>query len=127
MNDRIIIIDPHAALVEDLTHIPNRKIITFGIEDGVDLFPGAGMDLTGATELTSTLFKSVIADQFNARLDRLLRYSLFMLMTAQTMDLDNLKRFLADTEYRQQHQSVINKLPLCVPVLFAKSSSPNFA
>lgn len=102
MHYRVIVIDPHASLAHDLVHIPDQKVITFGGQDGADLFPGAGTDLTAATELTSTLFKSVLADQFNARLDRLLRYSLFSLMTAQTMTLENLKRFLTDVEYRNQ-------------------------
>lgn len=102
MNYRVVVIDPHASLADDFAHIPERRVITFGMEDGADLFPGAGTDLTSATELTATLFKSVLADQFNARLDRLLRYALFSLMTAQTMTLDNLKRFLTDVEYRTQ-------------------------
>ncbi|HSW79379.1 MAG TPA: DUF87 domain-containing protein [Candidatus Saccharimonadales bacterium] len=102
MNYRVIVIDPHAALAEDFAHIPDHKVITFGTQDGTDLFPEAGADLTAATELTSTLFKSVLADQFNARLDRLLRYSLFVLMTAQTMTLENLKRFITEVEYRNQ-------------------------
>lgn len=102
MNYRVIVIDPHAALAEDLGYIADSRIVTFGVQDGTNLFPGAGTDLTAATELTATLFKSVLADQFNARVDRLLRYSLFILMTAQTMTLDNLKRFLTDIEFRNQ-------------------------
>ncbi len=102
MNYRVIVIDPHASISDDLTHIPETKVITFGKKDSTELFPGAGTDLTSATELTATLFKSVLAEQFNPRLDRLLRFSLFTLMTAQAMSLDNLKRFLTDVEYRNQ-------------------------
>lgn len=102
MNYRVVVIDPHAALAEDVAHIPQRRVITFGTQDGADLFPGAGTDLTSATELTATLFKSVLGPQFNARLDHLLRYTLFTLMTAQTMSLATLKRFLTDTQYRMQ-------------------------
>ena len=102
MNYRVVVIDPHASIADDFAHIPENKIITFGKQDSAELFPGAGTDLTSATELTATLFKSVLADQFNPRLDRLLRFSLFTLMTAQTMSLENLKRFLTDVEYRTQ-------------------------
>jgi len=102
VNYRVIVIDPHASIADDFAHIPDNKIITFGKQDNTDLFPGAGTDLTSATELTATLFKSVLADQFNPRLDRLLRFTLFTLMTAQTMSLENLKRFLTDAEYRAQ-------------------------
>jgi len=102
MNYRVVVIDPHASIADDFAHIPESRVITFGKQDSTDLFPGAGTDLTSATELTATLFKSVLADQFNPRLDRLLRFSLFTLMTAQTMSLENLKRFLTDAEYRNQ-------------------------
>lgn len=102
MNYRVVVIDPHDSIAEDFNGIADRQVISFGRQDSTDLFPGAGTDLTSATELTATLFKSVLADQFNARLDRLLRYSLFVLMTAQAMSLENLKRFLADVEYRSQ-------------------------
>jgi hypothetical protein len=102
MNYRVVVIDPHASIAEDFGHIPERRVITFGMQDGADLFPGAGTDITSATELTATLFKSVLSDQFNSRLDRLLRYTLFVLMTAQAMTLENLKKFLTDVEYRSQ-------------------------
>lgn len=102
MNYRVIVIDPHASLADDFTSIPEQKVISFGKEDSTDLFPGADTDLTSATELTSTLFKSILADQFNPRLDRMLRFSLFVLMTAQTMSLENLKRYLTDVEYRNE-------------------------
>lgn len=102
MNYRVVVIDPHAAIADDFAHIEDSKIIAFGKEDSTDLFPGAGTDLTSATELTTTLFKSILADQFSPRVDRLLRFTLFTLMTAQTMSLENLKRFLTDVEYRNQ-------------------------
>lgn len=102
MNYRVVVIDPHASIAEDFKAISEQRVITFGAQDGADLFPGAGADLTSATELTATLFKSVLGDQFNARLDRLLRYTLFILMTAQAMTLENLKKFLTNVEYRNK-------------------------
>ncbi|HEY5667885.1 MAG TPA: DUF87 domain-containing protein [Candidatus Saccharimonadales bacterium] len=119
MNYRVVVIDPHASIAEDFSHIEQRRIITFGAQDGADLFPGAGTDLTSATELTATLFKSILGDQFNARLDRMLRYALFTLMTAQTMTLENLKRFLTDVEYRMQvTQHVTGYVPVNVTKFF---------
>lgn len=102
MNYRVVVIDPHASIAADFDHIENSRVIAFGKEDSADLFPGAGTDMTSATELTATLFKSIMADQFNPRIDRLLRFSLFTLLTAQAMSLENLKRFITDTDYRNQ-------------------------
>lgn len=100
---RVVVIDPHASLENDLGAIEGSNIISFkGQDDGAELFAGAGTDISAATELTGTLFKSLLSDQHNPKLERVLRFSLYVLMTGQVMSLDNLKRFLTDIEYRQQ-------------------------
>src|SRR6185312_6899132 len=40
--------------------------------------------------------------QFNPKVERVLRFSIYVLMTAQTMSLDMLKRFVTDVELRNQ-------------------------
>ena len=100
---RVVVIDPHASLEQDLQQIKGCNIIRFkGADDGAELFAGAGTDISAATELTGTLFKSLLADQFSPKLERVLRFSLYVLMTGQVMTLDNLKRFLTDIEYREK-------------------------
>ena len=100
-NYRVIVIDPHASLENDLRDIEGSKIIDFkNDEQTTELFAGAGTDVSAATELTGTLFKSLLADQFNPKLERVLRFTIYILMTAQTMSLDMLKRFLTDVELR---------------------------
>ena len=102
-NYRVIVIDPHASLENDLAGIPDSTIINFkGQEQETELFAGAGTDVQAATELTGTLFKSLLSDQHNPKLERVLRFSLYVLMTAQVMSLDNLKRFVTDIEFRNQ-------------------------
>lgn len=103
-NHRIIVIDPHASLEDDLKHIANASIVTFrDQDDGVELFSGnANTDVTSAVELTGTLFKSLLGDQFNSKVERVLRYGLFVLMTGQVMALNTLKRLMTDIEYRNQ-------------------------
>ncbi|MDB5166510.1 MAG: hypothetical protein JWM37_582 [Candidatus Saccharibacteria bacterium] len=101
LNYRVVVIDPHASLEEDFLGMPDSKIIRFN-DESTELFASAGADVSAATELTATLFKSLLADQYTPRLDRLLRFSLFVLFTAQNMSLDTLKRFLTDIELRNQ-------------------------
>lgn len=102
-NYRVIVIDPHAALEEDLRGIQDSTVINFkGQNDGAELFGGAGTDISAATELTGTLFKSLLNDQHNPKLERVLRFALYVLMTAQVMSLDSLKRFVTDIEFRNQ-------------------------
>lgn len=101
MNYRVVVIDPHASLADDFTHIDNRKVINFG-DESTELFSGTATDTSAATELTGTLFKSLMGEGATAKTDRLLRFSLYVLLTAQAMSLGNLKRFLTDAELRNQ-------------------------
>ncbi|HEY4964600.1 MAG TPA: DUF87 domain-containing protein [Candidatus Saccharimonadales bacterium] len=102
-NYRIIVIDPHAALAEDLAGVEDSTVIDFkSDEQTTELFGGAGTDISAATELTGTLFKSLLAEQHNPKLERVLRFTLYVLMAAQIMSLDMLKRFLSDVELRNQ-------------------------
>ena len=98
---RIVVIDPHASLADDLMYIKNSRVINFSGES-TQLFPDAQSDITAATELTTTLFKSLIAEQYNARLERVLRFSLFTLLVAQNMSMQMLKTFLTDLDTRNQ-------------------------
>ncbi len=123
-NYRVVVIDPHAALEADLAGIPNTTIVSFkGQDDGAELFGGAGTDISAATELTGTLFKSLLADQHNPKVERVLRFSLYVLMTAQVMSLENLKRLLTDIEYRNQ---ILGHVKSFVPQNIVKFFSTDF-
>ena len=107
---RLVVIDPHASLEDDLGSIDGCNIISFkNPDDGAGLFADAGTDISAATELTGTLFKSLLADQHNPKLERVLRFSLYILMTGQVMSLDNLKRFLTDIDFRNQLIDHVNR------------------
>jgi hypothetical protein len=101
LNYRVIVIDPHASLADDFVQIPQTKIVNFNSES-TQLFAGASTDISAAAELTTTLFKSLMGESFTPKTDRLLRFSLFVLFTAQNMSLDSLKRFLTEAELRNQ-------------------------
>ncbi len=100
-NYRAVVIDPHANLADDLRNIEGAKVIDFNGES-TELFAGAEADVTAATELTTTLMKSLMGDAYNARVERVLRYSLFVLFSSQSMSFGMLKRFLSETELRHQ-------------------------
>lgn len=118
MNYRVIVIDPHASLADDFAHIPDKKVVNFNSES-TQLFSGAATDITAATELTTTLFKSLMEDNASTKLDRVMRFSLFVLFTAQNMSLDSLKRFLTEVELRNQIlQHVEGYVPANITLFF---------
>lgn len=123
-NYRVVVIDPHASLEQDLGGIAGSTILNFkGHEDNAELFADAGADISAATELTGTLFKSLLADQHNSKLERVLRFSLYVLMTGQVMSLDNLKRLLTDLDYRT---SLLNHVKSYVPANIYRFFSTDF-
>ncbi|NTW62039.1 DUF87 domain-containing protein [Candidatus Saccharibacteria bacterium] len=103
-NYRIIVIDPHASIESDLTGITDQNVVSFKDQDeSVELFStNSNSDISAAVELTGTLFKSLLSNQFNPKVERVLRFSLFVLMTAQIMSLENMKRLLTDIEFRNK-------------------------
>lgn len=100
-NYRVIVIDPHDSLRTDLETIADSHVVNFN-SDTAQLFPDANSDIQAATELTTTLFKSLLKDQFNPQLERVMRFSIYVLLTSQNMSLQFLKQFLTDTDLRNR-------------------------
>jgi hypothetical protein len=98
---KVIVIDPHSALENDIGGILNTTILNFKtIEDSADLFINASEDIIVSSELILSLLKSLINDQYNSKLERVLRYSIHILLTKWQFNFLNLRKLLLDTEYR---------------------------
>lgn len=113
---RIVVVDPHDSLRKDLTHIKHSKVVNFSEDDSSELFPQI-QDIQAATELTSQLLKTLLAEQANPRLERVLRFSLYALFTNKQMDFANLSKFVTDLEYRTKMLKAPN-LPVNVQQFF---------
>ncbi len=101
MDYRVVVIDPHASMEQDLRHLPSTKVINFSGETA-QLFPRSTPDISAATELTTTLLKSLMSETPSPRLERVLRFSLYVLFTGQCMSLPMLKSFLTDIDTRSE-------------------------
>ena len=109
---KVVVIDPHAALENDIGGI--GKVIDFKSNlDSIDLFINNNDDIVASTELLLDLLKSLIADQYNSKLERVLRHSIHLLLTDESFNFRNLRRLILDLEYRND---VIKKLKYNLPV-----------
>jgi len=109
---KIVVIDPHAALENDIGGI--GKVVDFKDNtSGVDLFINSDDNIVSATELLLDLLKSLIQDQYNSKLERVLRHSIHLLLTAQEFNFRNLRRLILDLEYRNNLLKIHN-LPISV-------------
>jgi len=96
---KVVIIDPHAALEKDIGGI--GKVIDFKTNiDSINLFNNNQNDIISSTELLLELFKSLIADQYNSKLERVLRHSIHLLLSVNDFTFHTLRKLLLDIEYR---------------------------
>ena len=96
---KIIVIDPHAALENDIGGM--GEVVDFlRDETSLDLFVNDSADLVISAELLLELFKSLMADQYNAKLERVLRHAILTLLANEMFDFANLRKLLVDVEYR---------------------------
>lgn len=109
---KVVVIDPHAALENDIGGI--GKVIDFKSNmDSIDLFMNNNDDIVASTELLLDLLKSLIADQYNSKLERVLRHSIYLLLAAESFNFQNLRRLILDLEYRND---LIKQLKYNLPI-----------
>lgn len=96
----IVVVDPHASLYTDMLSIPHAANIDFK-ENSTELF-GGSTEPKIAAELTIMLFKTLLTEQFNGKMEQVLKYSLFALLSTGEMSLPNLKEFMVEMMYRKR-------------------------
>lgn len=115
---KIVLIDPHATLENDIGGI--GKVVDFKTDStSINLFNNSQKDIISSTELLLDLFKSLIADQYNSKLERVLRHSIHILLSTNNFQFHTLRKLLLDTEYRTlllKHE--VRNLPISVTDFF---------
>ncbi len=100
---KVVIIDPHAEIKNDIGGIENTKILDFEkTKNSFNLFMRASKDLIVTTELILSLFQTLMVDQYNSKLERVLRHSIYLLTKLNKMDFANLKKLLTEVEYKNE-------------------------
>ena len=108
---RIVVIDPHASVRDDLGAI-GCDVNFETSSSSIDLFSGGSDDLVVSTELLLDLFKTIIADQYNSKVERVLRRSIYLLLAGECLRFSNLRKLLLDLNYRNL---IVKKLSPKVP------------
>ena len=99
---KVVVIDPHASLVDDIGGLPNSSIVDFqSLESSVNLFVNSTDNIVVAVELLMSLLASYMRDLYNSKLERVLRHSLLLLLTHHSFSFKHLRKLLLDIEYRE--------------------------
>lgn len=100
---KVVVIDPHAAMEEDIGGLDSTDVIDFKTEESsINLFANTSDDIIAVTESIMAIFKNIIADKYNSKLERVLRYSLHLLLENKDFNLVNLRKLLTEIEYRNK-------------------------
>ena len=100
---KIVIIDPHAAIEDDIGGLDSTNVIDFKTqESSIDLFVNSSEDIISQVESIIDIFKNIIADKYNSKLERVLRYSIHLLLEKGEFNLVNLRKLLVEIEYRNK-------------------------
>ena len=103
---KVVVIDPHASLEYDIGGM--GQVVDFTTEeDSINLFMNDSEDIISSTELLLDMFKSLISDQYNSKVERVLRHSLYLLLSINSLNFKNIKNLILDLEYRN---SLINQV-----------------
>ncbi len=110
---KVIVIDPHAALEQDIGGLDATKVIDFMTSmSSVHLFSSNSSDVIQQTELYLSLFSMLMGDLYNSKLERVLRFSFQLLISIHSFSFQNLRKLLMDTDYRmnllQEYQEEID-------------------
>ena len=99
---KIVVIDPHASLEEDVGGIPNSSVIDFErMESSINLFINSTDNIVVSVELLLSLLSSYMKDLYNSKLERVLRHSLLLLLYHNIFSFQNLRKLLLEVEYRE--------------------------
>ncbi len=100
---KVMIIDPHASLEKELKYLNKSKTINFQeMESSIDLFLNNTKNTIGTTELLLSLFKNLLANGYNSKLERVLRYSINLLLTCHNFSFNTLRKLLLELEFRNK-------------------------
>lgn len=106
-NYKIVMIDPHNSIKNDIGGFENTKILNFKtLESSIDLFAKTSKDEVVTTELLMSLFQNLMGDMFNSKLERVLRHSIYLLLVRNMLTFTNLRKLILEMEFRNE---ILNK------------------
>lgn len=112
-NTKVVVIDPHDRIKSDLQGINSQHIIDFRtLASSIDLFCNRVSDINASVELMLDLFRTLISDGYNGRMERVLRFGSYLLIAYGDFSFISLRKLLTDLEYRN---NLVNKMESKVP------------
>lgn len=113
MKYKIVVIDPHSSLEEDIGGLESTKVVDFQTgKNSIDLFMNSKENIVSESEVLLTLFKSLMDKEYNSKLERVLRHSIYLLIYIEKVSLKDLRDLITESEFRNR---IISKYKAILP------------
>ena len=100
---KIVMIDPHGAIEEEVGGLDDTLVIDMkSPESTIDILINSKNNANINTEVLLSTFKNILADQYNSKLERVLRHSIYLLLKNELLTFQNLEKLLTEVEYRNK-------------------------
>lgn len=100
---KIVIIDPHSSIENDIGGLEKTKVIDFEEEkDCINLFKCSAENVVSETEIMISLFKNLMSKEYNSKLERVLRHTIYLLIFIQKLSLESIRKLITENEYRNE-------------------------
>lgn len=100
---KIVMIDPHSSIENDIGGLDETQVIDMKKKSSsVDLLINSNKNVSSGTEILLTVLKSVFGEEFNSKLERVLRHCIYLLLKKEKLDFENLRKLIIDTEFRNK-------------------------
>ena len=94
--------------------LDNCRVLDFNtLENSIDLFINDDINMVASTELTLELFKNLFKDQYNSKLERVLRHSISLLLEKNMLNFNTLRKLILDLSFH-----FLNYIHLIILVFF---------
>ncbi|MCR5186323.1 MAG: type IV secretion system DNA-binding domain-containing protein [Clostridia bacterium] len=98
---KIVMIDPHGAIEEEIGGLSDSFVVDMKEpESTVDILINSKENANVNTEMLLNTFKNILAEQYNSKLERVLRHSLYLLLKKEMLTFNNLGRLITEVEFR---------------------------
>lgn len=120
---RFLVIDPHDSLRQEIGGLDKTRVYDFtAANSSINLFDSSSRNIIANIDTILSLIKSLIGPQYNTKLERLVRASIYTLVEKGDFSFGNLKKLLTDSVYRNQIlKSLSGYLPESIENFFGQS------
>ena len=100
---KVIMIDPHGAIIDELRNLKDMKLIDMKTKStSIDLMLNSKELCNTNTEILIEIFKHLFGKEYNSKLERVLRHSIYLLLKLEMLTFENLRKLITQVEFRNR-------------------------